>query len=446
MHVNEFVLDEPAETLSAGAAPPASWSLSARVAFRFAFVYFGLYCLPEPGHVSLLDALPWGSDWLTAKAAIPWHALVTWTAAHLFHLHGAIAQYHETGSGDTSLDYVRVFCLAVLASAATVIWSALDRRRQQYAALYAWLLLALRFTLAFTLLGYGFAKLFPLQFPQPGLNRLMETYGESSPMGLLWAFMGASAPYSIFCGLAEVAGGLLLLFRRTATLGALLSAAILLNIVLLNFCYDVPVKLYSTHLELVSLFLLLPDAPALWQFFVLRRPAIPRHLGIAPFARRRLRVAALCLQALVIGGVLYSNVSGSRQLLREIRANGHPPIYGVWDVDAAGFDPAQSSQHKNTPWQRVIVDNSASLRCRTADQALIRYRATFDTRKRALHLESPIRESADLVWQQPDPDHLVLAGSMAGNPAMIHLHRVAATSFLLTGRGFHWINEDPFNR
>jgi len=49
-------------------------------------------------------------------------------------------------------------------------------------------------------------------------------------------------------------GGMLLLFRRTVTLGAIASAAALLNIVLLNFCYDVPVKLYSAHLLLMALF------------------------------------------------------------------------------------------------------------------------------------------------------------------------------------------------
>ena len=135
--------------------------------------------------------------------------------------------------------------------------------------------------------------MFPTQFIFPSFGRLVEPLGEFSPMGLLWNFMGYSTPYIIFSGLAEVTGATLLLFRRTATLGAMTSAAVLLNIVTLNFCYDVPVKLYSVHLELMSLFLLLPDAPALWRFFVLHQPAAPHGLWVARFQRRWLRIECL---------------------------------------------------------------------------------------------------------------------------------------------------------
>jgi hypothetical protein len=72
--------------------------------------------------------------------------------------------------------------------------------------------------------------------------------------------MAASTAYTFFCGLTEVTAGTLLLFRRTLTVGALVAVAALVNIVLLNFCYDVPVKLYSSHLLMMALFLLIADA------------------------------------------------------------------------------------------------------------------------------------------------------------------------------------------
>ena len=73
--------------------------------------------------------------------------------------------------------------------------------------------------LSVTLFGYGFAKVFPQQFGPPGPFKLIEPYGEFSPMGVLWSFMGASIPYVIFSGACEVAGGALVLFRRTTLLG-----------------------------------------------------------------------------------------------------------------------------------------------------------------------------------------------------------------------------------
>ena len=158
----------------------------------------------------------------------------------------------------------------------------LDRRRPNYQTLYAHLRLLVRFTLAFTMLSYGFAKLYPLQFVPPFMTTLTETYGESSPMGILWTFMGASAAYTRFCGMAEVTAGLLLLFRRTTVVGALVATGAMLNVAALNFCYDVPVKLYSVHLVLMSIFLLIPESMALMRFFFTRQAA---ELERAPLPR-----------------------------------------------------------------------------------------------------------------------------------------------------------------
>src|SRR5258708_21145416 len=108
------------------------------------------------------------------------------------------------------------------------------------------------------MVDYGWHKIMPVQFPPPGPDRLLVAYGDSSPMGLLWTFMGASKPYVMFSGLIEVAGGLLLLFRRTSLLGGLLSAAVLTNVVLMNFCYDVPVQLYSSRLLVMAVLYVAP--------------------------------------------------------------------------------------------------------------------------------------------------------------------------------------------
>src|SRR5204863_6312660 len=102
-----------------------------------------------------------------------------------------------------------------------------------------------------------------------------QTFGEASPMGLLWTFMGSSTSYTVFSGLAEVIGGLLLMARRTTLLGALVCIGVMVNVVMLNFSYDVPVKLYSSHLLAMAFFLLLPDLRRLTNVLVLNRPAEP---------------------------------------------------------------------------------------------------------------------------------------------------------------------------
>src|SRR6185436_5234324 len=113
--------------------------------------------------------------------------------------------------------------------------------------------MAAHYQLFAQMLSYGIAKVLKLQFAAIGPIGLLRTYGEDSPMRLLWAFMGHSRPYNWFIGLSEVVGGVLLLFRRTTTLGALLLIAVMTNVVMLNLCYDVPVKLHASHLLIAAI-------------------------------------------------------------------------------------------------------------------------------------------------------------------------------------------------
>jgi hypothetical protein len=446
---------QPAQALSVSI--PATntlerWSLANRILFRFAFVYFALYCWPEAGRTSLLDAIPnFGigaenendSVPLIKLAEAPFHALNPWVAVHIFHLHGPITKYHPTGSGDTTLDYIAVFCFAAIAAFATLIWSLLDRRRSNYRTLYAWLRLVVRFTLAFTLLAYGFAKVYPLQFSPPFLSTLTETYGESSPMGILWTFMGASVAYTKFCGLTEVAGGMLLLFRRTTTIGALVAAGAMLNVVMLNFCYDVPVKLYSLHLLLMSLFLLIPDAAVLMRFFLLHEASQLKGVWLPKFDRRPLWIAAIALQALVICSVLYNNIWGGYKNLKEY-SSGYfkkAPLYGIWNADSFTADPSLPA------WHQFTVHLSRSLYIRDLDGNRVGFSTTYDESKHTVQVSSTkLKQQGDFTYSQPDTQHLLLRGTLNGNPIVAGFHRVDDSKLLLISRGFHWINEDPFNR
>jgi hypothetical protein len=50
------------------------------------------------------------------------------------------------------------------------------------------------------------------------------------------------------------------------------------------------------------------------------------------------------------------------------------------------------------------------------------------------------------AWYEPDASHIVIDGTFDGVRSTIRLRKVDMSKFLLTNRGFHWINEQPFNR
>src|SRR6185312_8973978 len=122
--------------------------------------------------------------------------------------------------------------------------------RENYAKLHKWFRLFIRFGLAGQLILYGMVKVIPIQMSYPSLTRLLQPFGTFSPMGMLWASMGLVPAYEIFAGCTEVAGGLLLIVPRTATLGALISLADMILAFMLAMTYDVTAKLLAFHLIL----------------------------------------------------------------------------------------------------------------------------------------------------------------------------------------------------
>jgi hypothetical protein len=416
------------------------WSLTHRLLFRFTALYWILYCIPQFGCASLVDILPWGSEKLSGWMAWPLQQPSLWLGTHVFHLQGEAATFHPTGSGDTALDYVLVLVIAVLAVLGTVVWSLLDRKRKQYRTFDAWLRMILSFVLAAAMLSYGFAKVFPGQFGQPGLGQLTETYGESSPMGILWVFMGVSRWYTMFGGFAEVVPGLLLLFRRTRTIGALLAAAVLTNIVALNFFYDVPVKIYSSHLLLLSLFLAGPDLLALAKLFFLRRQIQLRTDHVPASERKWLRRTGNAMQAIVVIAALYTQGYSNYQPYTV--PDRTMPLYGAWQLQHATSTVAM------TPWERIIVQRKSSITVRTADTSFIRFDSKIDAQKQTIAITSK-KFGDGVLHYAVDPAnarHLSISGNLGKGELAFDMERINPDSFPMLTRGFHWINEYPYNR
>jgi hypothetical protein len=410
------------------------WHPFVRTGFRFAFVYLLLYNLPFP-----LTAIPY-----VDKAGELYNSLWVWIVPRVARtaFNKEVASVFN-GSGDRTFDFLLVACLLLIALVITIVWTVLDRKRLSYPTLYRWLNLYVRFSLGTTMIGYGAYKVISSQFVAPSLERLMQSYGDSSPMGLLWTFMGASEPYTMFVGFAEMIAGVLLFPRKTSTLGALMSIGVLSNVVALNFSYDVPVKLYSMHLLAMAFFLLLPDARRLANFFFLNRPA--ECVSEQPLFRRKLwhrgaLVVASLFLITVVGTSLYQSY-GQRQFLLSRRS----PLYGIWEVEEFNVGQSTASTQR---WQRVIFDIPGRITVQTPTDPHQRFSLQLDQEKRTLTLgkrDDPNWNTV-LTYEQVTPEVITLAGALNGSELTARLRRSEERKFLLTDRGFHWINEFPFNR
>ena len=167
------MLTEPAA--SDVTSPAARWSPATRVAFRFCVVYFGLTIL--------------FTQLFTAVFQLPSPAFVTGVldlfalvGEHVFRVGPITLQF--SGSGDKLIDWVQAGTLLLIALLSTAVWSLVSRRVSHPRA-YMWFRLLMRFALGATMVRYGFSKVIPTQMPTLFLSRLVEPFGNFSPMGVL---------------------------------------------------------------------------------------------------------------------------------------------------------------------------------------------------------------------------------------------------------------------
>jgi hypothetical protein len=307
-----------------------------------------------------------------------------------------------------------------------------------------------RYYLAFTMMSYGFYKVIKTQFPFPYYH-LTETYAESSPMGLLWRFMGYSTAYNMFTGLAEVIGGMLLLFRKTVTFGSLFSMTVLSNIVALNFCFDVPVKLYSSNLLLMAIFIAMPDMKRLINFFF-RNKSVP-SVNIQPkFPKSWMKITWLSVKVLLIGTVVYSTVSGVWEEYENYGddANTKAPLFGIYNVETfiKNKDTLPPLLTDTVQWKQLNVAFPGYAIIRKMNDSLNRYSFTTDTLKKTLimTLNSDSTNTSNFSFFYPDSLHLVFTGTLQKDSVYIVMKKFDLRNSRLVGRGFHWINEYPYNR
>src|SRR3954465_15526938 len=201
-----------------------SWSPALRIAFRFSMVYLGLDCLAPQ-----IIATPTGTDIPDPATLWPLRPVIFWTAAHIFHVNAPLSFGSNSGGSDCMFGWVTAFCLLMIAAAATVVWSLLDRSRENYAGLHKWFRLFVRFALAGQMIFYGISKVLPVQMAFPSLTRLLQPVGTLSPMGVLWTHMGSSPAYEIFTGCAELTARLLLIIPRTATFDTVIGLAAMIQ-------------------------------------------------------------------------------------------------------------------------------------------------------------------------------------------------------------------------
>ena len=377
---------------------------------------------------------------------LPLDGLVKWTATHIFAIEKEL-MLRPTGSGDQTSDYIQYFVYFAISLIIAIVWSLIDRKRTHYKRLAWFTHVVGRFLLGYIMLSYGWHKIPEGQFPAPSFRRLLQPYGESSPMGLAWTFMGASYAYSMIAGIMEVLGGYLLFFRRTANAGAMLLMVVMGNVFLRNMCFDIPVKMFSFQLFLLAFFILLPDLKGILQT-ILRLKTVAAKPFEPYFQKKWLVVAGYLLKWGLIIWMSYTQISSNMDIIYRYGSKAPKPVlYGCYEVLCYyenGEEVLPIHGDEDT-WRHLVFEYQGNAMVHTNAGTRVWYGAEVNPDEQFIVLKR-MNETSHWNYSQPQPDRMTMEGVAPGKTFYVEMRRKDKSDFLLTNRGFNWINEVPFNR
>lgn len=287
------------------------------------------------------------------------------TKSHPFRIIDVVSQnnpwFFNNADGKNYVGWLITLLLSIVVG---VIWYFFDKKRKDYNRLSYWFFVIVRYSLALRMSWFAIAKVFPVQMPFPTISQLNTNLGEFTPGKLYWLTTGVSPFFEVFAGIFELTATILILFRRTTTLGALMMVAILLPIWFVNIGYDAGVELTSLHIFTLAVLLLVKDFKPFWDLLILHKASnIPAFIS-PDFLKKWQNNTRLGLKwgfiliFLVYRGFEYGRVYAADKTFKLPLTDGVKEFVGFYDVSAFSINN-QIIPYSTTDtirWQNVVFE------------------------------------------------------------------------------------------
>lgn len=324
---------------------------------------------------------------------------------------------------DSSSMYILVlllFLLAVIISAVLLQVKKWELYRNKFFGFVYRLLL---YYLALQLLKYGVDKIFKNQFYLPEPNTLYTPLGQVSKDLLYWSSMGTSHFYNVFMGSLEALAAIFILVKKTRLTGLLMSLVILLNVVAVNFGFDIDVKLYSLFLVYVTAYLLVPYCSRLYQLLLTRAPGRSFPAPAPVFRRNFLSVFFKWL----IAGLIF--LEAFYPFISTGNFNGdlakRPYLHGAYDVRQmiTGTDTLSDA---GSPIKRFFIHREGFMIFQDREDRMQDYKLTYSSSNKLIITDYQKNETELTIRYDFHDSILVLQYNKANK-----LHQ-------LTGKAIDW--------
>ncbi|MEO6242931.1 MAG: hypothetical protein ABIQ40_16485 [Bacteroidia bacterium] len=361
--------------------------------------------------------------------------LAAWTGKIFFNLPSDVMYAIES---DTTGFYLNALNLLVISFLLSIVWSLADKKRTNYEQLAYWFFAFIRFYLAMQLFSYGFNKIFKWQFYAPEPNTLYTAIGNVPNDFLYWSSMGTSRLYVIFSGMAEIVGAALLLFRRTYIAGAIVSLLVMINVLMINFGFNISVKLYSLFLVMLCMLLVIRQGKKLAAFFFSGKTASLEY-QYPEFSKRASRIFLL-LKIMIIAIIILDPLS---LYIRTGNYNDdhdpRPPLHGAYEVKlfVKNSDTLLPLTTDTYRWRRMFVHRRGYLITQQMNDEMISYQSAVDTTRRKLMIDNE-NTHCFLDYSQTNDSTLNINGIFFGDTLHLELKKIDLKKLPLLQDDFKW--------
>ena len=175
--------------------------------------------------------------------------------------------------------------------------------------------------------SYAFAKILKSQFDLGLSSTIDESLNSLNGFMLTWYYYGYSRTYGLVIAFTQIAAAILILFRKTERVGVVLFLSFMINILFVNYFYEIDgAKSMSIRLTIMGVFLLFSDWKAFKNYFFksnLKEKLIP---SIIPLKAKNI----YWLKFLIIPFIIFHSYKYIADIKKDFLVKNE--LFGVWEI------------------------------------------------------------------------------------------------------------------
>ena len=168
------------------------------------------------------------------------------------------------------------------------------------------------------------------------------------------------------------------------------------------------------------------------------------------FSKKWFAIGIKVLKFLIIADALFYGIKGSIDQGKQYGDNApKPPLYGIYNTELVirNNDTIPPLTTDTSRWKQVIIQFNNYARIKLMNDTLRNYNFKVDTVLKKVVVFPNWDTLSKINFNYiNDADYLTFTGKLKNDSLFIKLKRFDEKNFRLMSRGFHWINEYPYNR